>query len=114
MPVRAVISGGMGISGSTRVWKLPTTSPRGLDGADLGDVVAGGGAAGGLEVEDDGLDVDPRGAEVVQACLGGGRGGGSRAGSSRRRLTTHETLLVPSRQGWLYSLVHLTSVERGR
>jgi hypothetical protein len=79
MPVRALISGGIdhGVEGAEDL------AAADLDGADLGDPVVGGRPTGGLEVEDHELDVEQRGAEVVEATLDGDGCGGHPGGSFR-------------------------------
>jgi hypothetical protein len=84
-----------------------------FDGADLGDAVACGGAAVVSRSR-------TTNSTSIRGVLRSSRRAWTAAGaagilgrSSRQRLTARETL-VPSRQGLLCSLVHLTSVERGR
>ena len=54
-----------------------------LDGPDLGDGVALGGAAGGLEIQHDERDVPQGGAQLVERQLGSGCGRGSGHGRGR-------------------------------
>jgi hypothetical protein len=77
MPVRALISGGMGTSGVDQgVEAAEHLATADLDGADLGDAVVGGRPAGGLQVQHHELDVEQRRSEVVEASLDGDGCGG--------------------------------------
>ena len=85
MPVRALISGGIGLGVDQGVEGAEDLAAADLDGADLGDPVVGGRSAGGLQVQDDELDVEQRRAEVVEATLDGDGCGGHPGGSLRPR-----------------------------